>query len=101
MFVRVFFVLICILLAGCIHVPDGPKLGGMAEAYDILGPNVEVTADGGVICTTLDPINQPCVVKYGATQEAWEPLLQALGIPFEAILQLFGRSLGTPAPPSP
>ena len=101
---RFLFVLFCTLLVllmpGCLHIPDGPVIGGMAEAYDVAGPNIEVSADGAVICTTMDPIAQPCVVKYGATQEAWEPLLRALGIPFEAVLQLVGRSL-IPIEPGP
>lgn len=84
---------------GCAMIPDGPRVGGMAEASDVSGPSIELRADGSILCTTPDPLNHPCHANYAAAFEAWEPLLRALGIPFEAVLQMVGRSLLPAAAP--
>ena len=89
--------LICILplaLACTTIEPDNVQLSyGTNEAYNISGPNIEVNAEGGITCTSPDPVNYPCRAQYAAGWEAWEQVIKALALPFEAVLQLFGRTL--------
>ena len=82
-----------VITIGCAQVPNGPRAGGMAEAWDVSGPSVEIGADGSVKCVTADPANHPCKVKYAGGWEMWHPIIETLAVPFEAALQLFGRTL--------
>ena len=89
---------VCVLLApfalGCASVhQDGVRAGGMAEAYRLAGPQIDVAVDGTSVCTTDDPAAQPCTIEYAGSSELWAPIVEVLAVPFEAVLQLFGRTL--------
>ena len=85
--------IVALLTLGCAFVPNGPKAGGMAEAYTMSGPSVEMTAEGAIKCTTTDPANHPCVAQYAGGWELWQPIVETLAVPFEALLKFFGRTL--------
>ena len=83
-----------LLLVGCASVhKGGVRAGGMAEAYRLEGPEVRPTTEGELICTTEDAEAAPCVYEYAGGWELWDPIVQTLAVPFEAALQLFGRTL--------
>ena len=83
-----------VLALGCASVhSDGVRVGGMAEAYRLQGPQIDVAADGASVCTTDDPAERPCTIEYAGSSELWAPIVEVLAVPFEAVLQLFGRTL--------
>ena len=90
--------LIALLAVGCTTVdPDKLKINyGTNEAYNVSGPNIEIDAEGAITCTSPDPIQFPCHAQYAGGWETWEKIITAVGIPFEAVLKIFGRSLGAP-----
>jgi len=82
------------LSAGCASVhKEGVRAGGMAEAYRLQGPQIDVAIDGTSVCRTEDPAAQPCTIEYAGSSELWAPIIEVLAVPFEALLQLFGRTL--------
>lgn len=88
--------ILALLLTGCKSVITGDdlKIGyGTNEAYNVSGPNITIDADGAITCTTDDPVNFPCRVKYAGGWEAWENIIKVTMLPFEAALQFVGRSL--------
>ena len=83
-----------LLLMGCASVHEGGvRAGGMAEAYEMTGPSIEVDAEGASTCKSEDPQAEPCTVKYAAGAELWDPIVKTMAVPFEAVLQLFGRTM--------
>lgn len=81
------------LALGCAMVPNGPKVSGLAQAYQIEGQKVTVTDEGGAVCESPDPNGEPCSYQYAGSDEAGAAVLEVLAIPFEAVLTLLGRSL--------
>jgi hypothetical protein len=90
------------LTSGCRTTlePDNMQMGyGMNEAYNVSGPNLKISADGAVVCTSDG--ETPCRAQTAAGWEAWENIFLALSVPFEAALQLVGRSLSPVPLPAP
>jgi hypothetical protein len=88
------------LALGCATAPrkGGAHAGGMAEAYNVSGPELEVGPDGSIKCKTADPATHPCNAAYAGGWELLQPIIETLAVPFEAALAWWGRSLGAPAP---
>lgn len=88
------FVLLMPLALGCASVhKEGVRAGGMAEAYRLAGPAITVDAEGIAACVTDDPAEQPCTIEYAGSSELWAPIVEVMAVPFEALLQFFGRTL--------
>ena len=81
--------LVALLAVGCASVsPDGEvSVRGVAEAYQLRGPRIEVTEPDGTVssCSSESPTD-PCVRVYAGGWEAVTPSVEALAaIPLRAI----------------